>query len=284
MIDLALAVQTACTWEATARKAGNVHPFARFKDLTYDDFIKSATAIAPVLKRTVKEPLGITVLEAIRATRAVVDANTNLGMVLLLAPLSKCSPMKDGMQGWREQLAKLIDATTIDDAKHVYEAIRLAAPGSMGKVAQEDVATTPTKSLRDVMALAADRDLIARQYDHHFADVLAEGVPALMGGWEQHGSVESAILTCQLHWLSRFPDSLIVRKLGLEQAREVQRRAQAIDLTRPDGRRLYAELDGWLRADGHTRNPGTTADLITACLFIALCEDRLKPAMPFTWN
>src|SRR5688572_21198196 len=89
MSEIERCVRTACLWEATARKAGNVHPFAEFDDLKYADFVRSGEAIAPVLDAYHEQPLGITILEAIRATRAVVNTNTNLGIVLLLAPLSK---------------------------------------------------------------------------------------------------------------------------------------------------------------------------------------------------
>ena len=271
-------LRTACLWEAAARKAGNVHPQASFADLTYDDFVLSANAIAPVLARLVSAPLGSTILEAIRATRAVVRTNTNLGIVLLLAPLSKC----DG--DWSQSLKTILNATTVDDSIHVYEAIRRAIPGGLGEVVNEDVANTPTLPLRDVMALAADRDLIARQYANNFSEVLDEGVPALVTGWEKFGRVEAAILHAQLHLLSRFPDTLIARKRGEEEARAISRQASAIDLTTAGGREQYREFDRYLRADGHARNPGATADLIAACLFVALREHRMVLSMPFTWE
>jgi len=281
MSNLARDVQAACVWEATARKAGNVHPFASFDNLTYADFLQSAKAIAPVMEQMVDQPLGVSILEAIRATRDCVSSNTNLGIVLLLAPLTKCRPDPDGLWNWAGQLRALIDATTREDARNVYQAIRLASPGGMGKVENQDVADKPTGTLGEVMALAADRDLIARQYTNGFRDVIEFGVPALLDGWARFGRVETAILACQLQWLSRFPDSLIVRKLGPAVAREAMQRAQAVDLAAPGGWERYAEFDRWLRADGHKRNPRTTADLVTACLFVALRERRMEHTMPF---
>lgn len=295
MNEIARCVRTACHWEATARKAGNVHPFAAFRDLKYADFMRSGEAIAPVLESLWDKPLGITILEAIRATRVVVNTNTNLGIVLLLVPLTKIAqrqspsvsegavPLADA-----RALTAILGATTIADAKHVYEAIRLAVPGGMGEVKNQDVSTEPTLSLKEVMALAADRDLIARQYANCFAEVLDEGAPALLNAWEQFRSVEAAILTCQIHWLARHPDSLIVRKRGLAEAREVQESAQRIEqaggLATARGRDFFADLDRWLRADGHSRNPGTTADLVTACLFVALREHRMIEDMPFKFR
>ena len=50
------------------------------------------------------------------------------------------------------------------------------------------------------------------------------------------------------------------------------------------GRAAGRELDAYLRSDGHRLNPGTTADLVTACLFVALREGILKPTDPFRWH
>src|ERR1700723_2922340 len=81
-----LCAQLACIFEATARKAGNVHRFRDFDDLGYVDFLTSAAAIGPVFD-DIRGSLGKTILQAVKATRAVVATNTNLGIVLLLAPL-----------------------------------------------------------------------------------------------------------------------------------------------------------------------------------------------------
>ncbi len=91
-MNVARSVLTACLWEVTSRKAGNVNRFTDFEGLTYLDFVLSAAAMAPALDGDLNKPLGITVLNAIRATREVVRTNTNLGMTLLLAPLTKCEP------------------------------------------------------------------------------------------------------------------------------------------------------------------------------------------------
>jgi ribosomal protein S6--L-glutamate ligase len=269
------------TWEATARKAGNVHRERDFADVTYDDFVRSAQAAAPETGQATDRPLGETVLAAIRATRAVVRTNTNLGIVLLLVPLAKVPRGTNLRAGVRTVLAN----TTIEDAARVYEAIRLAAPGGLGSARDQDVSRSPTLPLRDVMALAADRDMVARQYANAFADVFELGVPALLDGFRRFGRVEPAIQHCQLVWLANHPDSLIVRKRGPEVAAEASRRAGTVlqcgSVGKPEGRSAYEDLDRWLRADGHARNPGTTADLVTACLFVALCERTLTEEAPF---
>jgi len=268
-------------WEAAARKAGNVHRERDFSDVTYADFILSAEAAAPAISLAPTRPLGETILAAIRATRSVVRTNTNLGIVLLLAPLAKVADGIDLRAGVREVLSQ----TTVADAHRVFEAIRLAAPGGLGKVSEQDVHEPPTLPLRDVMALAAARDMIARQYANGFADVFDLGVPALLDGLERFRRVEPAVQHCQLAWLSTHPDSLIVRKRGPGVAAEANRRAKTVldlgGVGTDAGRSAYEDLDHWLRADGHARNPGTTADLVTACLFVALRERRMSEDTPF---
>src|SRR5262245_51946807 len=119
--------QVACIWEATARKAGNVHRYADFADLTYLDFVLSAVAIGPVIDQAPRRSIGETVLAAVQATKAMARTNTNLGIVLLLAPLAKAD-----LASWRESISAILQALTIADARRVYEAIRLARPGGLG--------------------------------------------------------------------------------------------------------------------------------------------------------
>src|SRR6266436_5371357 len=88
MGSIGLYAQVACIWEASARKPGNVHRFRDFADTTYTDFLLSAAAIGPILDTANQRRVGETVLQCIQATRGVTQANTNLGIVLLLTPLA----------------------------------------------------------------------------------------------------------------------------------------------------------------------------------------------------
>jgi triphosphoribosyl-dephospho-CoA synthase len=271
-LTVAECARLACVLEVTARKPGNVHRKRSFADLTYDDFICSARAIAPVMERAAKRGVGLTVLEAIRETRKVVQTNTNLGIVLLLAPLAAVPLHMPIHSGIEQVLAKL----TVADARAVYEAIRLAQPGGMGKSSEQDIANEPTQTLREVMTLAADRDLIARQYANGFKEVLEIGLTGLLEPLNRGKDVETAIIHCQLQLLSQLPDSLIARKRGLKEAEEASRRAAAV-LAGETTSQLLVEFDNWLCALGNQRNPGTTADLVTASLFVGLREGRIHP-------
>ncbi len=276
-------VRLACEWEALARKAGNVCPGREFADLRVEDFLRSADAIAPVIARSAEQTMGCTIRRAIEATRGVVNTNTNLGIVLLLAPLAAVRPGDSLSAG----IGRVLEATTREDAAEVYQAIRIANPGGLGEVPDQDVRSTPTQSLQTVMTLARERDLIAAQYADHFALVLAEMLPEFRERFRELGSIEQAVVELQLMTLVRYPDSLIVRKLGLDVANEIRRRASAVTeqggtLT-PRGRHAYCEFDDWLRADGHRRNPGTTADLVAATLFAALREGIVDASANFVW-
>ena len=274
--DLAAMIRAACVWEATARKAGNVHPQRDFADLTYLDFLVSAYAIAPVLAEDV--PVGERVLQAIRATRKVVATNTNLGIVLLLAPLAAV-PTKLPLRAGVEVILRNLD---VADSRAVFAAIRIVAPGGLGAAQSQDVRDEPTLPLRDVMALAQDRDLIARQYANGFADVFDLGVPTLLDAFQRWHDLETAIQWAHLHWLAALPDSLILRKRGRAEADEATRRAREVLASGwPDtSRDTYDSFDAWLRAEGHARNPGASADLVAACLFVALREGSLPHDTP----
>jgi triphosphoribosyl-dephospho-CoA synthase len=133
MADAGLSAQVACLWEVTACKPGNVHRRADFEDVTYLDFALSAAAIGPVLANASGRRVGATVLDCVRATRRVVASNTNLGIVLLLAPLATAPDHASLRPG----LARALAGLDVEDASLVYEAIRLARPGGMGEVAEK---------------------------------------------------------------------------------------------------------------------------------------------------
>jgi triphosphoribosyl-dephospho-CoA synthase len=284
MLPIGVCAQLACIWEATARKPGNVHRYADFADLTYLDLLQSAAAVAPVLNVASLFGVGKIVLEAVKATRRVAPTNTNLGIVLLLAPLAAVPPSEDLPTG----LPRVLDGLDVMDARAAYEAIRLAGAGALGRVAEQDIREEPTKNLREVMALAAQRDLIARQYANGFHEVLGDGVPALRLGLDRTRYLENAIIYCHLHLLARYPDSLIMRKCGPAVALDASRQAESVLALgwpdREESRQALAHLDGWLRADGHRRNPGTTADLVTACLFVLLRDGTIDSPPQFVWS
>jgi triphosphoribosyl-dephospho-CoA synthase len=274
----------ACIWEVTARKPGNVHRCQDFADVGLVDFLASALALVPVLDQAAGRPVGNTVLDAVQATRTLVGSNTNLGIILLLSPLAAAPEQENLDTG----LERILAGLTVDDSRSVYEAIRLAQPGGLGRVDEQDVSTEPTLPLRDIMALAAGRDLIAQQYANGFQEVFDEGMAALARGLDKTGCLEDAIIWTHLTLLGKHRDSLIARKRGQAEAEETSRLAREVLAAGwpedSQGRQALAELDAWLRAEGHARNPGTTADLVTASLFVALRQGIMKVPSPWPWS
>lgn len=273
--DVAAAAQLACLLEASASKPGNVSPSAAFRDATYEDFLASAAAIGPALLRAGTQPLGRTILAAVQATRRFVSHNTNLGIVLLLAPLARAAITAAG-EPLRASLARVLALTTVGDAGEVYAAIRLATPAALGRVDAEDVARAPTLPLRDVMTLAAERDGVAREYATDFALTFETGAPALRRAREEGLSWPDAVVETFLALLAANPDSLIRRKLGDAAAVEVSRDAERVlaagGTRTAAGRAALAALDQALADPDHRRNPGTTADLTAAAAFVHLLE------------
>ncbi|MBX3441153.1 MAG: triphosphoribosyl-dephospho-CoA synthase [Planctomyces sp.] len=259
-------LRLACVAEALCRKPGNVHPGASFGDLTVGDFLQSAEAASPWLGMAGKRGIGEAVEQAVAATRAIVGTNTNLGICLLLAPCAAA----DAARPFPEAIAATLDGLTVADACGAYRAIRIAAPGGLGQSAEQDVALEPTVTLLDAMRLAAGRDAIADQYAHGFRDVWELGVPSLAS---HHGGLEERVIVAHLRLMAALPDTLIARKCGRELARDSARRAQRVldaGWPGPAAQPELAALDEWLRADGHRRNPGATADLVCASLFVAM--------------
>lgn len=264
----------ACQLEVGIAKPGNVHPTASFVDLEYLDFVIAGQIIGDLIDGQAALSLGEMIHMAASNTRRALRTNVNLGIVLLLCPLAKWSMLRGpfdskGIDHWLRQLPET-------DALLIFEAIRIAAPGGLGQASESDV-NGPIQSQMNIvraMEYSRDRDQIARQWCTGFQDVLHWFAPQLRQSMTNWGSLHRAVIDTHLRWLARESDSLVIRKLGPELGRELQGRAQAVvELLSGDWQRAepsIAEFDRWLRGDGHRRNPGTTADLICAGLFVLL--------------
>lgn len=268
----------ACLLEATAPKAGNVHRSADFDDLRFADLVVSAVAIRPAMEQAAQLGLGRSIHQAIAATRALVPTNANLGIVLALAPLAAV-PRPQPLTSIA--VHRILINLTPQDCRLVWEAIRIAQPGGLGKVEKMDLAEPPPDDLLAAMRAAQDRDLIARQYVDAFSLVLDEAVPLLLEGRQAGWPLTTAILHTHLVLLARYGDSLIARKCGEAVSRQAAALAgRVLEAGRPGEEpyeRALADLDFWLRSDGHRRNPGTTADLIAAALFAVLRDGHWPP-------
>lgn len=273
--DVAATAQLACLLEVSAPKPGNVSPAARFHDTSYEDFLASAVAIGPALAAAAERSLGTTIRAAVEATARWAPSNTNLGLVLVLAPLARAA-LRSGHAALRAKLARTLAETTVADTRDAYAAIRLAAPGGLGRANDQDVADTPTVTLRAAMTLAADRDAIAREYATDFATTFEIGAPAVTAALGAGLAWPDATLETYLTLLAAGPDTHIARKCGSAAAMAVARRARSVvdagGVRTPGGREAIAALDRELRDPRNTMNPGTTADLTGAAICVALLE------------
>ena len=280
------AAQMACLLEVSAPKPGNVNRLHNFADLRFEDFLLSALAIGPAMETAGKYRVGRTIWRAIRDTRRVVNTNSNLGIVLLLAPLAKAAarlahsrqkainPQEQRIL-LRGNLENILSGLTVEDARLAYAAIRLAQAGALAQVAEGDIAEEPAISLLEAMALAQERDAIAREYVSGYAITFETGYPALVEAYRESGDLTKAIVQSYLTILSQVPDTLIARKRGWEMARQVSQWAADVlalgGVLTPEGQETLVNLDRMLReAENHSLNPGTTADLTSAAIFLFL--------------
>lgn len=259
----------ACRTELEALKPGNVHVHAPGHGMTVEDFLRSAEAAAAPLCRP-GASVGERIREAVDASWAAAACNTNLGIILLAAPILAAAE-RDEESPLALRLRATLDALTVADAREAYAAIRRANPGGLGRAAAQDVAAPPTVTLLEAMRLAADRDFIARQYATGYGDVFAVGVRRIEDERQRGTDIVWTATLVFLDFLARFPDSHITRKFGSDKAEEVRSEAERVRAALPGSAAESFEtliaFDRSLKRRG--LNPGTSADLTVASLLAA---------------
>lgn len=266
---LTQAFKSACMVELEALKPGNVHIFSDGHGMQVQDFMHSAEAAANVIAKP-ELTVGQRILQAIKTTEQVVGCNTNLGIVLLCAPLIRAAFL-DASIPFKTRIDTVLKQLTLQDAVDTFEAIRIAAPAGLGESQRHDVHQPPQGTLLDAMLEASDKDYIARQYANGYQEVCLglEHYQALLQRWQRPAWVTTGLY---LHFLASYPDSHIIRKYGAETAEDV--RSQAIQhqqafLNCENPKTYMAELLKWdavLKAKAI--NPGTSADMTVAALLL----------------
>lgn len=269
----------ACEIELQAFKPGNVSIYADGHDMTADDFRRSAEVSAGPLCNP-DYSLGEKIYHAVKATREAVGCNTNLGIVLLCAPLVQAAALKTKKDTLRQALSRVLASTTIADADWVFKAITLAAPGGLGAAEAQDVSEKATVNLLEAMKLAASRDRIAFQYSTNYQDIFDFSAGLYYNAMRGRIGRNWAALAVYVGLLRRFPDSHIERKYGDQFTRMVAARMALLDdaLQKAESPEqtlaLLYQIDQEFKSLGI--NPGTTADLTVATLFAVLLEDILS--------
>lgn len=269
----------ACDLELQAFKPGNVSDYAEGHDMTTEDFRRSAqVSVTPLCDPTLG--LGEKIYYAIAATRAEVGCNTNLGIVLLAAPLLQAASHDPSGTSFRDALRKVLQSTTIADAVWAFKAIGLAAPGGLGKVDQQDVQGQASVTLTAAMALAAEKDRVARQYLTDYQDIFDFAVSSYYNGMDKWRSEKWSAVLVYASLLGRFTDSHVVRKYGDQYNALLKGVMQSLHETLlladfPDDLLpMLHQIDQQLKA--RNINPGTTADMTVATLLTVFLEQAWR--------
>ena len=267
-------VQKAIETECSAIKAGNVHPYASFRDLNHQHFVKAANAIGQTIDLNIGQSVGKLVLRTVQAMMDAVDTNTSLGTILLMAPLAvatnRISGRQSGTKTMQESVRKTLATLEPEDSRDIYQAIRIAKPGGLGESESMDIRQPAPANILDAMRIAAAWDDIALQYVSDFELVFE--ISRRIESKRSFGFTDLEAIRCvQIELLSERVDSLIARKQGQAFAKQVQAQAGEVIVSGPFGSTEYVaawhRFDDQLRDAEHRGNPGTIADLIAAALF-----------------
>ena len=263
----------AFTEEVNALKPGNVSRYAAGHNMSVEDFLKSAEQVTPILCDP-SLSVGERILSSVQATFSGVGCNTNLGMVLLFAPVLKVvQEMKIfNINTLQKNIKKLIKNINVDESRLIFKAISLANPGGLGQSEQYDVHLAPDCTVWQAMELASNRDSIAKQYVNGLHEVFHSGLVKINSYNQRWKSVEWATVACYLDLLSDLIDSHVARKQGLPVAEQTRAKAKSVarkleNYDNPvEATDLLLEFDRELKQSNI--NPGTTADLTAASLLI----------------
>lgn len=268
----------ACEVELEAFKPGNVSIYADGHDMTVADFMVSAEVSAGPLCDP-DYSLGEKIHYAVKATRTAVGCNTNLGILLLCAPLvqavNDCGP---GVT-LRQAVHRVVANTTVADADWVFKAIALASPGGLGKSEEQDVHEKPSVTLTKAMKIASAKDRIALQYITDYKDIFDFSVLRYNAFFNRWGDRSWAAVAVYAGLLSQFPDSHIERKYGDRYSEMVAARMALLseELFKTDDperlKPLLYRIDQEFKLNGI--NPGTTADLTVATVLAVFLEDLI---------
>ena len=257
--------------EVNALKPGNVSQFSEGHGMTVDDFVKSAKLTCPILCDPTLS-VGERVLEGVKVTMSEVGCNTNLGLLMLFAPLLRAAEL--GVSSLQSNLVIVLQGLDTKDAKCLFEAIRHANPGGLGESEKYDVTKKleAGTTIQKAMTEAENRDLIAKQYVTDFSDIFSLGFICIEDFAVRWNSVEWASVACYIRLLAEFPDSHVRRKFSLEVAEQIKIKAVPIAEafqgkdSPEDATGMLMKFDEELKLQGV--NPGTSADLTAASLLV----------------
>jgi len=289
--------------EVSADKPGNVNLVVGFEGTNHMHFLASAVAAAPYFRLAAERGMAVAegdiALKDVGVGRIIRDCvadisawqsggNTLLGTIILFTPLAVAAGMTQDERGvfnlhvLRQNLKKIVEATTPEDAVAVYEAVGIAKPSGLGKAPDLDVNDPGSVkriieeriSLYQVFKIAASYDMVCSEWVNNYPVTFEYAYPLLVQNLKEDGDLNMAIIHTFLAVLAKHPDTFIARKVGLKRACEVSTAAEEVlksgGLRTAAGRERLREFDAMLRKESNLLNPGTTADIIAAALALAV--------------
>lgn len=276
-------------------KPGNVHRTQDFDDMIFEDFLISGIVVGDIMKKAAergkkykddyslhKIRLGEIIKEAVLETDKWIGNNTNLGIIILLAPLSAAAGMSNDVIELRKNVERIMNGTTSKDAINLYDAINAADAGGMGEQEELDVADTEARgriikediSMFKVFEMSAKWDLLSKELTTGMPVTFETGFPTFKETKASYGLNKATVQTF-LTILAQNPDTLISRKYGMDTARIVSADADSIlqngGILNAQGELLIRQFDTQLLKNKF--NPGTTADITAASIMVTLLEE-----------
>lgn len=277
-------------------KPGNVHRTQDFDDMIFEDFLISGVVIGDLMKTAAergnrcreddslhKIRLGEIIKEAVLETDKWIGNNTNLGIVLMLTPLSASAAMSHNLNELRNNVGRIMEATTSEDALNFYDAINIADAGGMGEQEELDVADAEAKekiieeniNMYKVLQMSSKWDSLSYELTNRMPITFGIGFPTFRATKMEYGVINKATVQTFLTILSKKPDTLISRKYGDDMAKLVSADADSIlqsgGILNPQGELLLREFDKQLLRN--KLNPGTTADITAASIMVAYIDE-----------
>ncbi|MGN0177667.1 MAG: triphosphoribosyl-dephospho-CoA synthase [Methanobrevibacter sp.] len=270
-------------------KPGNVHRTRDYEDMEFEDFIISGIVIGDTIREActdvdVENPkLGKFILQAVAETDRWIKNNTNLGIVMMITPIAVAAAISKSFDEIRENIKVLMANTSVDDACNLYDAISIADAGGMGDQDEYDVASGNAKNelrenkqtMFDVLKISAPWDMLAREMTSDMPAVFEIGYPTYHKLSKEKSKNESCVLTF-LTILSQVPDTLISRKYGSDEALKISMMTRDLLNIKDesDFEDKVKEFDEFLFKNKY--NPGTTADLTAASIFVSYLKDYFE--------
>ena len=299
-------------------KPGNVHRLKDFLDTRYEHFLASSIAIgyytqmAAIRGMKIREgSIGYHDAEIGKLIKLAVKnilrwhkgGNTHFGALTLFIPLSVAlgvslsNNLSLDLETLKTEFDNVVKATTVNDALEFYKAIFLVRPGGLGRVTgypdiydrrSLDIIRRENMTLYNLMKISSEWDMVAHEFVNKLKISIDDGYPYIIKIYKETKDVNIALVHAFLYLLSRHPDTLVAKKVGLKYSsdpREALKIGMKESLSLSNKAGYILKLGGLLSQKGKKElyklddelavrnlNPGSTADILATSIYIALIK------------